>query len=72
MTRQMNKVDGFHESQTAQAQQQCTSAVAHKILTLEYSRIMHHGLGWMENDATGCFGQIIPNTALINSRKMGA
>jgi hypothetical protein len=72
MTRQMNKVNGFHESQTAQAQQQCTSAVAHKILTCEYSRIMHHSLGWMENDATGCFDRIIPNTALINSRKMGA
>jgi hypothetical protein len=72
MTRQMNKVDGFHESQTAQAQQQCTSAVAHKILTCEYSRIVHHGLGWMENDAMGCFDRIIPNTALINSRKMGA
>jgi hypothetical protein len=72
MTRQMNKFDGFHESQTAQAQQQCTSAVAHKILTCEYSRIMHHCLGWMENDATGCFDRIIPNTALINSRKMGA
>jgi hypothetical protein len=33
---------------------------------------MHHGLGWMENDETGCFDRIIPNTALINSRKMGA
>jgi hypothetical protein len=72
MTRQMNKVNGFHESQTAQAQQQCTSAVAHKILNCEYSRIMHHGLGWMENDATGCFDCIISNTALINIRKLGA
>jgi len=62
----------IHQSQWSMRNQNCTSAILSKTINLEYSRITKSPMGWIKNDAKGCFDCIIPSIAVINYRRYGA
>jgi hypothetical protein len=72
ITHNMDKYKARSPCQWAQRGNSCTSAVLYKVLQLENARIMHSSMSWMETDFAGCYDRIMPNVALINSRKFGA
>lgn len=71
MTKNVVDLGLVHPGQWATKEQQCSSAVLHKVLTLEHCRISKRSIAWMENDATGCFDRIIPVLALLNCQRYG-
>jgi hypothetical protein len=72
ITHQIDKHNVHHQSQYADHQQQCTSAVLYKDLQYEYTRISKSNLAWMETDCTGFYDRIIPNTLLMKTHTMRA
>jgi hypothetical protein len=72
ITHRIDKHNIHHNSQYADHQQQCTSAVLYKELHCEYAMINKTSVAWMETDCTGCYDRMIPNTLLSNAQTMGA
>jgi hypothetical protein len=65
-------LEWIHVSQFARTECACLTKVLLKVLTYKYIRINRRNRVSIDNDAKGCFDQIVPVLALIACQAFGA